>query len=85
MSYQLVFDDKAIEQLEKLPKNISRRIFKKLQQTKTNPHRYFEKLEGRPEYKLRIGDYRTITDISDKEIQILILYIGHRKNVYTKI
>ena len=52
--YKLVFDDKAIEQLEKLPKLVRKRIFNKLQSTKENPRRFFEKLEGRPEYKLRV-------------------------------
>ena len=56
--FKLVFDDKAIEELEKLPKLIKERIFKKLQSTKESPHHFFEKLEGRPEYKLRVGDYR---------------------------
>ena len=70
MIYNLVFDEKAIEQLDKFPKLIKERIFKKLQSTKDYPYRFFERLEGRPEYKLRVGDYRVIADISDKEIQI---------------
>lgn len=85
MSYALVFDEKAIEQLEKLHKDTRGRIFKKLQSAKSQPHAYFEKLEGRPEFKLRVGDYRIIAAISRKEIQILVLYIGHRKNIYKKI
>ena len=82
--YQLIFDEEAIELLEKLPKLIKERIFKKIQSTKENPHHFFEKLEWRPEFKLRVGNYRVIADISDKEIQILVLYIGHRRNVYKK-
>jgi mRNA interferase RelE/StbE len=85
MNYNLFFDEKAIEQLEKYPKEIRNRIFNKLQSTKNNPYHFFEKLEGRPEYKLRVGDYRIIADISDKKIKILVLYIGHRKNVYKKM
>ncbi|MBU0457662.1 MAG: type II toxin-antitoxin system RelE/ParE family toxin [Nanoarchaeota archaeon] len=85
MIYKLIFDEKAIEYLEKLPKLIKERIFKKLQSTKENPHNFFEKLESRPEFKLRVGDYRVIAEISDKEIQILVLYVGHRRNVYKKI
>ena len=85
MNYRLVFDDKAIEQLEKYPKEIRRRIFNKIQSTKNNPYHFFERLEGRQEYKLRIGDYRVIADISDKEIRIFVVYIGHRKNVYKRL
>lgn len=65
--YKIIFDDKAIEQLEKFPKLLQERIFKKLQSTKENPRRFFEKLEGRSEYKLRVGDYRVIADIIDEK------------------
>ena len=85
MSYNLIFDDNALESLGKLPSLIKKRIFKKLQATKENPFHFFIRLEGRQDYKLRVGDYRVIADISEKEIQILVLYIGHRKNIYKKI
>ena len=83
--YKLIFDEEAIKFLDKLPKNISKRIFKKIQDTKENPHRYFIKLTNRQEYKLRVGDYRIIADINDSEITIYIIAIGHRSNIYKKI
>ena len=83
--YQIIFDEEAIGFLEKLPRDISKRIFKKIQKTKEDPHHYFSKLEGRKEYKLRIGDYRVIADIDDKEIKIYIIIIGHRRNIYKKL
>lgn len=84
MSYQIIFDEKAIDFLEKLDKNTRVRIFKKILSTKQNPFRYFEKLTKRDLYKLRIGDYRVIADINKKDIKILIVFIGHRKNIYEK-
>ncbi len=51
--YELLFDSKAIESMEKLPKQIRSRLFKKLQETKKNPFRYFEKLEGRIQIESR--------------------------------
>ncbi len=83
--YTVTFDEKAIEHLEKLPKEIRKRIFNKIISTKENPYHFFEKLEGRSEFKLRVGDYRVIADIDSSEIKILVLHIGHRKNVYKKI
>jgi mRNA interferase RelE/StbE len=80
--YKLIFDEEAIKYLEKLPKSISKRIFLKLQICKTNPHRYFERLVGRTEYKLRVGDYRVIADINDSKIVIVVVRIGHRKRIY---
>lgn len=68
-----------------MPTNIKTRIYNKIISTKEDPHHYFIKLEGRPEYKLRIGDYRVIAEINQSEIKILVLLIGHRKNIYKNI
>jgi mRNA interferase RelE/StbE len=73
------FDEEAIRFLEKLPKEIRKRIYEKIMKASDNPYRHFERLVGRQDYKLRIGDYRAIADI-DKSIRIT--YIGHRKDVY---
>jgi mRNA interferase RelE/StbE len=83
--YEVIFDDKAIEFLEKLDKKNKERIFNKIISTKDDPFHFFEKLTKRDLYKLRVGDYRVIADISKNEIKILILLIGHRKNIYDKI
>lgn len=82
--YKVNFDEKAVEYLEKLPKDIRKRIYNKVISTKNNPFHFFEKLEGRPEFKLRVGNYRIIADINSSEVRILVLYIGHRKNIYKK-
>ena len=83
--YKVIFDEEAIKFLEKLPKKQRLRITKKIFDTKPNPLHFFERLKGRPEYKLRVGDYRVIADIQNNELTILVLYIGHRRNVYKKI
>ena len=57
-------------------------VYNKIISTKENPFHYFIRLEDRTEYKLRVGDYRVIADIDKAEIKILILQIGHRKNIY---
>jgi mRNA interferase RelE/StbE len=84
LDYELRFDEKVISYLEKLPKDISHRIFLKLDDSKKDPFRYFERLEGRTEYKLRVGNYRVIADILRKDIVIFVIEIGHRKNIYKK-
>jgi mRNA interferase RelE/StbE len=83
--YKLIFDEKAIESIEKLPSNIQKRIVNKLKESKLNPHHYFEKLTNRDEFKLRVGEYRIIAEINNNEITILILYVDHRKRVYKKL
>jgi len=64
--YDLSFDEEAIVFLEKLEKPIKERIFKKLQTSKENPFHFFERLEGRTDFKLRVGDYRVIAEIHEK-------------------
>lgn len=82
--YELLFDPKALEQLNKLPVNIRERILNKLEDAKRNPHRYFEKLAELKTYKIRVGNYRIIADIQDNKLIILVLKVGHRKNIYKK-
>ena len=83
--YNLVYDEKALQNLEKLEKKIRKRIFEKITSTKENPFHYFERLTGRSEFKLRIGDYRVIADIDEKEKRISILIVDHIKNIYKKL
>lgn len=40
------------------------------------------KLVGRPGWRLRVGDYRVIYEIDDNTRTILILHVGHRRDVY---
>ncbi len=80
--YEVVFDTKAIEFLEKAEKTVARRIWDKIMDTKENPHRFFERLTGRNDYKLRVGDYRVVADIDDEKKRIEVTFIGHRKKVY---
>lgn len=85
MVYSLEYSSEALMQLEKLDKPIAKRILKKLGSTINNPNNFFRQLTGRPEYKLRVGDYRIIADIDDKNKKIFIRTLGHRKNIYDKI
>ena len=84
MSYELIFDEDALKSLEKLDKGIASRIFSKVILSRSDPFHFFKRLEGRPEYSLRVGDYRVIADISMEKRMIAVLVIGHRKNVYER-
>ena len=80
--YKLIFEKRALRDLNKLKNNIKQRIWNKLQECKENPFRYLEHLEDIKGFKLRVGDYRIIIDV-DQKIKILnILKVGDRKNIY---
>ncbi len=82
MTYEIVFSDRAFNQLKKMEKNVQERIIAVLERIRVRPETYVTKLVGDPGYKLRVGDYRIIMDIDNKILRILILKIGHRKNIY---
>lgn len=82
MTYEIIFSDKAFSQLRKMEKNVQERIIAVLERIRVRPETYVTKLVGDPGYKLRVGDYRIIMDIDNKILRILILKVGHRKNIY---
>lgn len=85
MSYIVIYDNKALDFLASLPENIKKRIYEKISDSKENPRHFFERLTGRTDYKLRVGDYRVIADLNEKEQRIEITLIDHRKKVYKKL
>ena len=85
MSYSIKWDKKALLFLEKLDKNIAKRIFDKIEQSKENPDYFYAALSNSTASKLRVGDYWAIADINYEIQEIHILLIGHRKNVYDKL
>lgn len=80
--FEVIFDEEAIEFLNKLPTEVKERIYNKIISTKENPFHFFERLTGRTDYKLRVGDYRVVADINQGNGTIKIIVIGHRKNIY---
>ena len=63
LSYEIIFDEAAFSVLNKLPKPVRERIFQRILMAKSNPFYFFERLKGRSDFKLRIGNYRIIADI----------------------
>ena len=82
MVYEVIFSEKAESQLKKLERNIQERILSVLGRIRIRPETYAVKLVGDPGYKLRIGDYRAILDIDNDKLIILVIKVGHRRNIY---
>ena len=83
--YTILFSDSALRQLKKLEREIQERLTKALERIRIRPEAYVQKLVGDPGYKLRVGDYRMIMDIDQGKLHILVIKVGHRKNVYDRI
>jgi mRNA interferase RelE/StbE len=82
--YEIIFSQKAKKQLFKLEKNIQERIITALERIRIRPEAYITKLVGDPGFKLRIGDYRVIMDINNNNLLILVIKVGHRKDIYKR-
>ena len=80
--YSIYFTEKSRKFLKKLPKKEVQTIVKKVYSIKHNPFPYVNKLQGKKLWRLRITDYRAVLDIAVTEKKIIVLRIGHRKNVY---
>ena len=83
MSYTLIIDRHAQKQLDKIPPPHFNRIIKAIYSLQNDPRpQGYKKLTGRPGYRIRVGDYRVIYLIEDKEVKVFIIDIGHRKEIY---
>ena len=85
MPYLIHWSEKSVKFLEKLPKEISKRIVAKVDSIKEAPFNYVEHYEGKSYFKLRIGDYRALIDIDTANNLIEVRIVGNRKNIYKNI
>ena len=83
--YEVIFDSEVFDALNKLQKIEKERIFKKIIDSKENPFHFFERLSGRKDYKLRVGEFRVIADIDANKKVIQVNLVGHRKNIYKNL
>lgn len=87
--YQVQFSEKALRELKKLDKHTVMLIMawiKKNLDGCTDPRVHGKGLTANRsgEWRYRVGDYRILAEINDDTITILVLSIGHRKNVYDR-
>ena len=83
--YQIVFTKQVYKSLRRIPKNVVDRIREKLDQIAKDPyatHTNVTRLQNRPGYRLRVGDWRVIYDIRKEELVILVLKVGSRGEIY---
>ncbi len=85
MIYQVIWSEKAKKDLQELDKKISNRIISKVEYIKEQPFSYIKHLINIPLYSLRVGNYRVILDIKNKQMMIFVVKIGHRKNIYKEL
>lgn len=85
--YKVVFSEKALKELKKIDKYQAKIIISWIEKNLsdcTDPRRHGKALTGEKKgyWRYRVGTYRIIADIQDKQIVINIINIAHRSNVY---
>ena len=82
-NYKVLIKPSAVKDLESLPKVDCKRIAGKIRELSKDPRPYgSQKLVGDDKYRLRQGDYRIVYQIDDGEVVVLVIGIGHRRDVY---
>ena len=84
MSYDVKWHPQALKVLKKLPKKTLEGIFNKLDEVKEDPFRFLEHFEGRKEHKLRIGNYRALVEIRQRDNLLLIKVFDNRGKIYKR-
>jgi mRNA interferase RelE/StbE len=84
VNFKLVYTKRAVKDIQSLDNNVRKRIGRALIRYREDPMKKAEKLTDFAfgTYKFRIGDYRIIFDIEDKDI--VILRVGHRREIYRR-
>src|SRR3954468_13820687 len=81
--YRVIISKSVQKQLKILPNNIRGRILARLSNLESDPRPPdVKKLKGRDAWRVRVGDYRVIYDIHDRELQVIVVTVGHRRDVY---
>ena len=82
-SYVIRLSNRAEKNLDALPNRVVIKIYESLKKLSVNSRPVgCKKLKNREGYRIRLGDYRAIYTIKENELIILVLTIGHRKDVY---
>ena len=81
MSFEVLLHPKSARSLSKLDNVIRKRIESKLRELESHPERG-KRLRYSDFRVLRIGDYRVIYEIDEEKNRVVVLFIGHRENVY---
>jgi len=82
-SYSVFIKPSAVKELEAVPARDRQRIARRIQGLSDDPRPPgAEKLSGLERYRLRQGNYRIIYAIEDDRLVVLVVRIGHRRDVY---
>ena len=83
--YSIDVKRSAARELGTIPKLDLRRILRRIRSPETEPRPHgCEKLSAQERYRIRQGDYRIVYSVDDAEHNVVVVKIGHRRDVYRR-
>lgn len=84
MTYRITVTPVAARQLRKFDPQVRRRIQAALEllATEPRPPAATRLVGGSGEWRVRTGDYRIVYEIEDDQLLVLVLRVGHRREIY---
>jgi mRNA interferase RelE/StbE len=81
--YKLLIKPSAAKEVSEIPKRDRQRVINRITRLAENPRcEGCEKPSGQERYRVRQGRYRILYTISDEEVIVVIVKVGHRSDVY---
>lgn len=86
MTYEIALAPAATRQLRKFDPQVRRRIQAavELLATEPRPPAATRLVGGAGEWRVRTGDYRIVYEIEDERLLVLVLSVGHRREIYQR-
>jgi len=82
-SFKIIFKQSVAKDLRRIPKKEVSKILSRIEALAVEPRPPgAEKLSGQEKYRIRQGVYRVLYEIIDKELVVVIVRVGHRRDVY---
>lgn len=85
MNYELEYTKSFFKKLKKLDKTVLNNVLKALENILDNPYQGSLLIHPKERlWKWRVGDYRVIYKIVEKEKKVVLILVAHRKKVYKR-
>ncbi len=81
--FDLVFKEPVSKDLKEIPKQDVQRILERIDALRDEPRPQGSvRLSGKEYYRVRQGNYRIIYEIQDAQLVVIVIKVGHRREVY---
>ncbi len=81
--YNIEIKKSAVKEIEHLPAKDIKGVLAKIHELANNPRPHgSQKLSNQERYRIRYGNYRIVYAIEDDVLIVIVVKVGHRKDIY---